>query len=68
VKSSRYDTLNDKVRGCEMRNALHVEPLLPYRAFVRRGNILCFVPPTFFSLGVAFGDVSKIKVTFVTIL
>ena len=34
--------------------------------FFRRGghNMLC--PPTFFSLGFVFGEVSKIKVMFVT--
>jgi len=32
----------------------------------RRGDIICHVPLTFFSLGIVFGEVSKIKVMFVT--
>jgi len=34
--------------------------------FFRLGDIIRYVPPTFFSLGFAFGEVAKIKVTFVT--
>jgi len=34
--------------------------------FFRRGDIICYVPPNFFSLGFVFGEVSKIKVMFVT--
>ena len=34
--------------------------------FFRRGDIKCHVRPTFFSLGFVFGEVSKIKVMFVT--
>ena len=30
------------------------------------GGIICYVPPTFFSLGFVFGEVAKIKMTFVT--
>jgi len=30
------------------------------------GDIVCHVPPTFFSLGFVVGEVSKIKVMFVT--
>jgi len=30
------------------------------------GDIICHVPPTFFSLGFVFGEISKIKVMFVT--
>ena len=30
------------------------------------GDIICHVPPTFFSLGFVFGEVSKVKVIFVT--
>jgi len=30
--------------------------------FSYRGDIICHVPPTFFSLGFAFGEVSNIKV------
>jgi len=29
-------------------------------------DIICYVPPTFFSLGFVFGEVSKTKVMFVT--
>jgi len=34
--------------------------------FSDRGDIICHVPPTFFKLGFVFGEVSKIKVMFVT--
>ena len=34
--------------------------------FPDAGDIICHVPPTFFSLGFVFGEVSKIKVMFVT--
>jgi len=34
--------------------------------FCRRGDIICYVPPTFYSLGFVFGEVAKIKVTNVT--
>jgi len=30
------------------------------------GNVICHVPPTFFSLGYVCGEVSKIKVMLVT--
>jgi len=33
--------------------------------FQTGGGIICHVPPTFFSLGFVFGEVSKIKVMFV---
>jgi len=33
--------------------------------FFRRGDIICHVPPTFFSLSFVFVEVSKIKVMFV---
>jgi len=29
-------------------------------------DIICHVPPTFFSVGFVFGEVAKIKVTFIT--
>jgi len=35
--------------------------------FLRRGDVICYVLPTFFSLGFVFGEVAKIKVTFVTL-
>jgi len=28
-------------------------------------HIICYVPPTFFTLGFVFGEVAKIKMTFV---
>ena len=34
--------------------------------FFKRGDIICHVHPTFFSLGFVFGEVSKITVMFVT--
>jgi len=34
--------------------------------FFRRGNITCYVPPMFFSLGFVFGETAKTKMTFVT--
>jgi len=34
--------------------------------FSNGGDIICHAPPTFFSLRFAFGEVSKIKVIFVT--
>jgi len=30
------------------------------------GDTICYVPSTFFSLGFVFGEVAKIKMTFVT--
>ena len=34
--------------------------------FSDREDIICHVPPTFLSLGFVFGEVSEIKVMFVT--
>jgi len=34
--------------------------------FFRWGEIICHVPPTFFSLGFVYGEVSKIKLMLVT--